>query len=227
MACTRRWCLGTRVLSPRPVVPSSPVRVAIWCGVVCPWGSLLVRGPHCAGRAISQSAVGSRPHEITPGAPKCWCRQQAAKVLALAFPVAVQCKACSALAKDDLHETPCPTTPPFLWPARRHLIAAMALGGWAVRCTAQTPPHRPKRQAEALHHGQRDAKLWAHLNPPAPRLTGRRHQPRRQAPAPGSQGAAAMATASSSSTPTATALSREGVRRGRQALTTPRTLTHR
>ena len=30
MACTRRWSFGTRVPSPRPVVPSSPVRVAIW-----------------------------------------------------------------------------------------------------------------------------------------------------------------------------------------------------
>ena len=35
MAMTRRWSLGTRVPSPRPVLPSSPVRVAI-CVRRCP-----------------------------------------------------------------------------------------------------------------------------------------------------------------------------------------------
>ena len=42
MACTRRLFLETRVLSPRPVVPLSPVRVAICVSRLPMWGLLVV-----------------------------------------------------------------------------------------------------------------------------------------------------------------------------------------
>mmetsp|Transcript_59447 Transcript_59447/g.140626 ORF Transcript_59447/g.140626 Transcript_59447/m.140626 type:complete len:229 (+) Transcript_59447:517-1203(+) len=45
MACTRRWSLGTRLPSERPVVPSSPVRVAIWERRLPIWRSARVVRP--------------------------------------------------------------------------------------------------------------------------------------------------------------------------------------